>query len=108
VVGAESVYQGRSQVTGAAIEMYWSQAQLALLFQKSPQAIANWIEQGRFGPMNDAEARAANLGRILKVDRSVMVPASRVRFFEARHSIERPAVDGVSARTEGELKRKLA
>lgn len=93
--------------TGGGVEPHWRQAQLAMAYGVKPQTISAWIDEGRFGPIDEAEARHANLGRVLRVDRVILVPASRVRFFEERHSIETVSMEPVRARSEGEARRKL-
>lgn len=92
----------------SALEFNFSQAQVALAYGVDADTVRRWTDQGRFGPLQEDEARALNLGRLKKVGRLVMIPASRLRYFEENHSVESPSLRGIAGRTDAELERRAA
>ncbi len=79
-----------------AVERYYSVAQLAILLDFAPKTIRDKIIAGAFGD------------GVLKVDADSRIPVSGIRFFESNNRLFAPDLEPIAARTEGELRRKLA
>ena len=84
------------------VEKYYSVSQLAFLFEKANETIIDRIKRGDFG------AGVFNAGSEAKPD--YMVPVSGINAYIAARRLfsESPDIQPIAARSEGELRRKLA
>jgi len=76
-----------------AVEMHYTAAEIALLIRKCSRYVRDKMKEGAFGP------------NVFFIDGEYVAPASAVNAFIDQHRLIAP---GVKARSEGELRRKLA